>query len=422
LKLKISTLLVLSALFIGTIHAGGFQLNEHGARAMGMGGAFTAVADDPSAMYFNGAGLTQLSGWNFMAGTSFIAPNSEFRGIYPDVTSYKTTAQTFVIPNGYATYGAGDWAVGLAFNVPFGLGTEWPTDWPGRYLALKTDVRAFTITGEGAYKVMDNLSVSVGLVFSFATVTITQKIPYATDPTHPILFNGDALISLDGKDNSAFGYNFGILYKPISKLSLGASFHSQIKYNFTGTATTTAVSQLAFETFPAGNIGANLTTPFNLTFGAAYDVIPELKLSADFQYVGWSSYDTLTIDFANVPRVASPRLYDNSYIIRFGADYKLNNALSFQGGIYYDKNPVKPQYLNPSLPDANRICFSLGANYKVTSNFTAAVSYLFIRSSELTITNSNELVVPTYPTDTQKFNGTYNSFANLGSISLSYSF
>jgi long-chain fatty acid transport protein len=405
LKLKISKLLVLSVMFIGTIHAGGFQLNEHGARAMGMGGAFTAVADDPSAMYFNGAGLTQLYGWNFMAGTSFIAPNTEFRGISPDITSYKTTAQTFVIPNGYVTYGSGDWAVGLGFNVPFGLGTEWPTDWPGRYLAIKTDVRAYTITGEGAYKVMDNLSVSAGLVFSFSTVTITEKNPQTPFPE-------DAFITLDGKDNSAFGYNFGILYKPISKLSLGASFHSQIKYNFTGTATTVGNPHLAAN-LPAGAISANLTTPFNLTFGAAYDVMPELKISADFQYVGWSSYDTLAIDFANVPRVASPRLYDNSYIIRLGAEYKCCNNLAFQGGIYFDKNPVKPEYLNPSLPDANRICFSLGASYNVTRNFTAAVSYLFIRSSELTVTDSNE--------GNPAFNGTYNSFANIGSISLSYS-
>jgi long-chain fatty acid transport protein len=405
LKLKISKLLVLSALFIGTIHAGGFQLNEHGARAMGMGGAFTAVADDPSAMYFNGAGLTQLYGWNFMVGTSFIAPNSEFRGIYPDITSYKTKAQTFVIPNGYATYSSGDWAVGLSFNVPFGLGTEWPANWPGRYLALKTDVRAYTITGEGAYKIMDNLSLSAGLEFSFATVTITENTPQAPFP-------GDALISLDGKDNSAFGYNFGILYKPISKLSLGASFHSQIKYNFTGTATTTGASQLA-SNFPAGAITAALTTPFNLTFGAAYEVIPELKVSADFQYVGWSSYDTLAIDFANVPRVASPRLYDNSYIVRLGGEYKLTSTLLIEAGIYYDHNPVKPQYLNPSLRDANRICPSIGVNYQVTSHFTAAASYLFIRSSELTVTNSQEGNPP--------FNGTYNSYANIGSISLSYS-
>lgn len=404
MKLKISKLLVLSALFIGTIHAGGFQLNEHDARAMGMGGAFTAVADDPSAMYFNGAGLTQLYGWNFMVGSTFIAPNSEFRGIYPDITSYKTTPQTFVVPNGYATYSSGDWAVGLGFNVPFGLGTEWPAGWPGRYLALKTDLRTYNISAEGAYKIMDNLSISAGLVFSFAEVTITENIPQAPFP-------GDAFVSLDGKDKSAVGYNFGILYKPINKLSFGVSFHSQIKYNIAGTATSTGAAQLA-SSLPSGDISADLTTPLNLTFGVAYDVLQELKISADLQYVGWSSYDYLNIHFTDTT-VSNPRLYSNSYIIRLGAEYKLNNALSFQGGIYFDKNPVKPDYLNPELPDANRICFSLGASYKVTSNFTAAVSYLFIRSSELTVSNSTEGNPP--------FNGTYNSYANIGSISLSYS-
>jgi long-chain fatty acid transport protein len=414
LKLKISKLLVLSVLFIGTIHAGGFQLNEHGARAMGMGGAFTAVADDPSAMYFNGAGLTQLNGWNFMVGTSFIAPNSEFRGVYPDVTSYKTTAQTFIIPNGYATYGAGDWAVGLGFNVPFGLGTEWPAGWPGSNLALKTDLKTYNISAEAAYKVMENLSVSAGLVYGFGQVTITQN--YSLKPfTVP-----DAFLTLEGKDNSAFGYNFGILYKPMKTLSFGASFHSQIKYDFKGTVTSIGASQLGFE-LPAGDMTGNLKTPFNLTFGAAYEVMPELRLSLDFQYVGWSSYDSLAFEFVNVPRVSTPRLYDNSYIIRFGAEYKLTNSLSLQGGIYYDKNPVKPEYVNPSLPDANRICFSLGLSYNVTNKLTAAASYLFIRSSELTVTNSKVPYVSNKPDHSTMFNGTYNSFANIGSISISYS-
>ena len=409
MKLKMSIFILLSMILMTKSYAGGFQLNEHGARAMGLGGAFTAIADDPSAIYFNGAGLIQLSGWNFMVGTAFIAPNSEFRGVAPQINDYKTKRQTFIVPNGYATYRINNnWAVGLGFNVPFGLGTEWPSDWPGRYLALKTDVRTYTISGDVAYKLIDNLSVSAGVQYSFADVTITEKSPLGQFP-------GDAFISLNGKDNSAFGYKFGILYKPISTLSFGASFHSQIKYNFKGTATTVGPTQLASE-LPAGDITANLTTPFNLTFGAAYELIPELRLSADFQYVGWSSYDTLAIEFANVPRVASPRLYDNSYIIRFGAEYKYTQSLSFQGGIYWDKNPVKPEYLNPSLPDANRICFSIGVNYKFTNSFSAGVSYLFIRSSELTVTDSKEFYSGNTP-----FNGTYNSFANLGSISLSYS-
>jgi long-chain fatty acid transport protein len=404
LKLKIVSVVLLSVLLMGKLFAGGFQLNEHGTRAMGLGGAFTAIADDPSAIYFNGAGLIQLSGWNFMVGTAFIAPNSAFRGVYPAVTEYNTANQTFVIPSMYASYKINEyWAVGIGFNVPFGLGTEWPDGWPGRYLALKTDLRAYTITPTVAWAV-DNASFSFGLVYSFATVDITQNSPQAP-------FAGDALSSLSGKDNAAFGLNLGFMYKPLKELTVGISVHTSIKYKFSGTAITKGAPQLVSR-LPNGNITADLTTPFNMTFGVAYDLLPKLKLSADYQYVGWSSYDTLAIDFDNnsFPRISNPRLYNDSYIIRFGAEYKIINNLAIQGGIYFDKNPVKSEWLNPSLPDADRLGFSTGVSYKITSKFTVAASYLFIRSKQLTVSNSNEM----------GFNGTYNSYANLGFISLSY--
>jgi long-chain fatty acid transport protein len=60
------------------LNAGGFQVNEHGSRAMGMGGAFIAVASDPSAIYFNPAGLSQLKGLKVMMGATFIAPRTTF--------------------------------------------------------------------------------------------------------------------------------------------------------------------------------------------------------------------------------------------------------------------------------------------------------------------------------------------------------
>jgi long-chain fatty acid transport protein len=391
---------------MGTIYAGGFQLNEHGARAMGLGGAFTAIADDPSAIYFNSAGITQLDGWNIMIGTSVIAPNSEFRGIYPAVTDYNTSKQNFIVPTGYATYKINDyWAVGIGFNVPFGLGTEWPSDWPGRYLAIKTDVKMYTITPTVAW-VMEDVSFGLGLVYSFANVNITQKSPQAP-------FAGDAFTTLNGKDNAAFGINAGIMYKPLKVLSLGFCLRTGIDYRFKGTAVTTGAPQLASQ-LPNGDITADLNTPFNLTVGAAYNVIPQLKLSADFQYVGWSSYDTLAIyfDHCKFPRIVSPRLYDDSYIVRFGAEYSIINSVAVQGGFYFDKNPVKPEFLNPELPDADRLGFSIGVNCKITEKLSAAASYLFIRSKQLTVTNSTEM----------GFNGTYNSYANLGSVSISYGF
>src|SRR5665647_2868240 len=67
-----------------TSFAAGFRLPEAGAKAMGMGFAFTAQADDPSAIYFNPAGLTQLKGQNVMVGVTYVRENGgEFTGTTP---------------------------------------------------------------------------------------------------------------------------------------------------------------------------------------------------------------------------------------------------------------------------------------------------------------------------------------------------
>lgn len=47
----ISVILLLCLGFSGV--AGGFQLNTQGVRALGMGGAFLAWANDPSSLFFN---------------------------------------------------------------------------------------------------------------------------------------------------------------------------------------------------------------------------------------------------------------------------------------------------------------------------------------------------------------------------------
>ena len=58
--LAVALSLVLAGPSMATKYAGTFMENGGGARALGMGGAFTAVADDPSATFWNPAGLAQV--------------------------------------------------------------------------------------------------------------------------------------------------------------------------------------------------------------------------------------------------------------------------------------------------------------------------------------------------------------------------
>lgn len=412
MKSKLLLLIVSSLLLSANIYGGGFQLNEHGARALALGGAFTAVANDPSAIYWNGAGLSQLSGTNIMIGTSLIAPQSTFRGVYPDITKYRAKNLVFFPSHIFASHAFNEkFSVGLGFTVPFGLGTEWDNDWVGKYLATKTSLTTYIVTPVVTYSPIKQLSISAGFIYSFADVNIERKIQPST------ILSNDAYIKLEGNDKSAFGFNAGLMIKPLDFLTIGASYHSEVKYNFKGTATTTGPAQLA-ASLPNGDITADLTTPQNIAVGVAVDVNDRIKVSADYQYVGWSSYDKLEVTFTESGVVSSsPRLYDNSYIVRLGAGYKFNDQVTFMGGVYYDKNPVSTAYLNPSLPEADRLGLSFGVEGRLFDNLTITGSYLFIRAKELTVSDSKEI----YSGPSSTFNGTYNSSANIFSLGFVFS-
>lgn len=417
---RIVTFFLLFLLSSPLTFSGGFQLNEHGSRPLGLGGAFTAIANDASAVYWNAAGLSFLEGTNFILGSALIAPATSFRGVTPSADKTYMDPQSFFVPHFFLSHKLFDpISVGVGVSVPFGLGTRWPEGWIGRYLAIETEVEILSVPLVVSLAVTDNFSISAGGSYNHATVLITQNASQTP-------FVGDAYVKLEGDDPAAFGYNFGLMWKPLEILSVGASFKSEVEYSFEGTAVTSGSEQLAAN-FPSGGITAKLVTPMNIQGGIALQVIKQLRISADFQWVGWSSYDTLAVQFADPAfhHISEPRLYEDSYIIRIGGQYDLNNDISFLGGLYFDKNPVKPENLSPTLPDSDRLGLSVGVDARLTENFGITGSYLFIRSAETTVSNSNQHYTPHDDENADlaaKFNGTYNSKANILSISMYYTF
>jgi long-chain fatty acid transport protein len=140
--------------------------------------------------------------------------------------------------------------------------------------------------------------------------------------------------------------------------------------------------------------------------------------------VGWTSYDKLEITFENgnpttgeVPyTTSSTRDYENGFIVRLGGEYDWFEGFQVRGGFLYDRGPVKDERLDPTLPDANRVGINIGIGYDLTHNLTLDLAYLYLRSNERTITNSLE----SYTAGDARFNGVYNSTANLLGINLTY--
>lgn len=422
---KLLTLLLVCSLFAGSVYAGGFQINEHGARAMAMAGAFTGLANDPSAVYFNPAGITQLKGTNILAGATMIIPGATFTGPTPLKKDSEMLGQVFSPINFYITHQLSEKLhVGLSVNNQYGLGTKWDPNWVGKYLAVETSVRTFFFTPVIAYKLLDNLSVSAGPTIAMGTVKIARKSPNPINPAAP-----DFMVTMESNTATAIGFTAGILYKPTDKLQIGVSYRSKSKFDFSGTA----VSDPASFTFvhpvlkvpitvpwPSGDISAPLTTPQNITAGIALFANPQWTVTADFQWVGWSSYDKLQVTFNNYNSAAPgtpgttvqsvDRNYEDTYILRFGTEYKASDAFCLRFGILFDRNPVQTQYVEPTLPDANRIGFNVGYGGKLTEHLGVDVAYMFLSFSDRDVSGSKF-----------GFNGTYANTAHLFGLNLSYS-
>lgn len=407
---KFAALFAMVLLPVSTVFAGGYQLNEHGAKAVSMGGAFVARASDPSAIYFNPAGLSYVEGFNVMVGGTLILPSTVFTGPYPNNTETKMNSLTFFPPNAYITYNFGNGlAAGVGVFTPEGLGTSWPKDWVGRFIITKINLQSFNINPTVSYAYKDIVSVGVGFDYALGNVVLEKynATPFSDSLGNPIT----PFIHMDG-NASGTGFNFGVMLKPVPNLSLGFSYRSKITFKATsGTATFSEDGILASQ-LPGGAVSTSLPFPETWYAGIAYKG-DRYSVEADYQYVGWSAYNQLNIDFATHTALQQNSTiignYSNSYILRVGGEYMIDDMWTARAGVFYDKNPVPDAYEAPILPDADKLGLNIGLGVKVTNSLGVDVSYMFLPFKQRTVTTS-----------AYGFNGTYNTTANLLGIDLSY--
>lgn len=233
-KSRYALLVMVMVGIIGTAQlcfGAGFALYEGSARGNALGGALVGRADDPSALFFNPAGITQLTGTQMMAGATFIMPRTDVTTHSPTSSSPGITTTTesnvWMPPHFYLTYQATDkvW-LGLALFSPFGLGTEFNENWAGKYSNYKAVIQTVTINPNIAVKLNDQISLAAGLDVMYFDLTLKQKLVSLNAP-----FNVDS--SLEG-DSVGVGMNLAIHYKAFDWMKLGLSYRSQVKQNLSG--------------------------------------------------------------------------------------------------------------------------------------------------------------------------------------------
>ena len=365
-KLTAAWMTLLSTVAFGA----GFKLDLHGARATGMGAAVTAFIDDPSALYYNPAGISGRSGFQVQAGVHLIVPMLNFtHAADGDVTSSPLGVSP--PPHAHLTFGiTDDLAIGVGVFSPFGASGNWPLDWEGRFKAQRSSLQMFDINPTLAYRIHPRLKLGVGFNAVRGTVMIERALNFV---------DSEGAVSLGG-GTWGFGWNVGAQIEVVEKrLFFGASYRSPVTMKFEGNAHFSNIPVEFANRLKDQPIKAQVILPQQANFGLTLQPMDSLRLSLDAHYVEWSSFTELAIEFEN-PDLTVPlkKGWIDQVSVHVGGEYNVTKSVAVRLGFVYDPTPSPRGTLTPDLPDSTRLKITAGVGWQHQSGFGIDVGYQFV--------------------------------------------
>ena len=361
---------LLAAMFLQALvldaTANGFGLPDQDAFATARGEAFVATADNASAIYYNPAGITQLTNSNLRGGLNSVYYEPTYQppsGKPNSGRTYYSSDNFAFLPQLFYAYSAkgAPLSFGLGIYAPYGGSMNWPQDTGFRQVALRGSLKYITINPVVAIRVLPSLSVGGGAMINYGNMSMYQGLkPVTTRGTNFFNFAGDGW---------SVGYNAGILWQPIAKLSFGATFRSSTSLNFQGN-TDFQLQPRPYNQPAKRDASASFTFPLTTVFGVSYRPNPKWNIEFDANYTGWNSFDTVTIK-QSPPPVNGP-LNQNvpinldwqaSWMYEFGVTRYFDNGWHVSCGYVVNANSVPDTYYSPLAADLNRNFFSLGTGF-----------------------------------------------------------
>jgi len=368
--------------------AGGFQIGEMASRATGMGGAFTAVADDASAAWYNPAGVAFSTGSQVMAGGAVIvapgtdySPNASTVSLPGFPASAKTSSQskTFVAPHLYYTHWDEHSGLGssISINAPYGLETRWSDSSSLASSNTFSKISMLSVNPSVIFKLTDNLALSGG--FSYAYLNSVNL--------------DNAFQRLEGRNKNGWGGTASLMLKQ-GDVTLGVNYRSRIAIDIragkiTGGAALAAVPVIGPSLVGAVTSGNTaITLPDQISVGLAWQINKQWLISGEVDWVNWKTFDAIQISYA--PSTLStvlttgsnsktiPENWKATTTLRLGAEWQYQPDTRFRAGYVFDPSPIPDATFSPSIPGNDRHLFSLGYSHDLSSSLTIDLAYAYV--------------------------------------------
>ena len=382
--------------WVNDCRASAFAIAELGARAAGMGTAFTAIADDGSALFYNPAGIafqpgTRLQMDNLVVvGLFRFFPSSTPPGTTVPEKGYSQSVRPKFIPvaSMYATKQFSD-KITFGFGVftPFGLadnstnfndGDPKGTKFVGRFAGTRARLESFWFQPTVAYKISENSSLAIGVALVHTHLMIETSFLNPLDDA--LTFGREAAGTIfpgidketaarsiarllpEGRSRIAGtskspGFNAGYMYKHKgSKTNIGLMWRSAVTHHLKGKASFAFGTDYPLEkfidkdlldkAFPRQDIKGSLTTPATYAIGVANSAIPNTTIAVDFRVLDFKRFASVPLNFSiteatnkDARTPAEQRLtfdFRNSYIFAAGVERKLGERKGMLGMLTKD--------------------------------------------------------------------------------------
>ncbi len=371
----------------------------HGAKAGGMGTAFVAVADDPSAIAANPAGLSRVKGTNIYGGGTIVVMGTSYDA--PTGGREDTKFQLFFPPSMFAStdWGTSNLVTGIGIYCPFGIGgRKWNESELTRYAATNTSIATLNVNPVLAWKVLPFWSVGGGFYYLYATNKAERMIDQSAFGV------ADAKTSIDA-DGDGWGFNIGTLVDINDQFSLGLAYRSRSRVRFSGTLKISAIAPPLQTAFGGANFETrtetSMTFPDIISFGVAYRPTSGLTVGVDAELLRWSvvgreaAHLSTQVPAAGLTDTTTVFDWKDSWQVKVGADYRLSDAWSLRGGYAYIESQIPDATLSPAAPEADQHNVSAGLGYR-TGNWTIDSFYMIGIGLDRTV--SNDILSGTYQT------------------------
>jgi long-chain fatty acid transport protein len=415
----------------------GFQVMTQGARATGMGLAFAGVADDPSAIFYNPAGLGFQEHFSLMIGGEALGrEKADFTGAdpYPGAgVTESVQKQVFGLPHLYAVVPlTSELNFGLGVFAPYGLGVRWenPEQFSGRFISQNAVIKSLDINPVFSYRLFPQLSIAAGADVRFSKVQLERNQPSVNPFTGAVVDTAHVKLNTDLLDNHAWGWNAGVLWKPVPSLGLGASYRSSMTVDYSGTATfiqrptgDPIFDALVAAQLPQGEhpVATSVKFPATVNIGAGIHLPAGFLLGLEADWTEWSKFSNLNIslpDLAGGATCAPAGIeicrvtgWKDTWAYRVGLE-KTFGSFAVRGGYYYDNTPQPDRDVGPILADNDRNVVTAGFGWDTERfGFDVGGAYIMFKKREV-LSGVN----------TDNFFGTYEENAWVASASLRFSF